>query len=42
MNGAFEAMGRWWHDHPERSADELATLYTALVLPGPTELSDWG
>lgn len=41
MNGAFEALGRWWHDHPERSADELATLYTALVLPGLTALLDW-
>ncbi|WP_436795539.1 TetR/AcrR family transcriptional regulator [Actinospongicola halichondriae] len=34
MNGAFEALGRWWHDHEDRSAAELADLYTALVLPG--------
>lgn len=34
MNGAFEALGRWWHAHPERSAAELAELYTAMVLPG--------
>lgn len=34
MNGAFEALGRWWHDHPDRTAAELADLYTALVLPG--------
>lgn len=41
MNGAFEALGRWWHDHPDRSAEELAHLYTALVLPGLTSLLDW-
>lgn len=41
MNGAFEALGRWWHDHPERSAEELADLYTSLVLPGLTQLLDW-
>lgn len=41
MNGAFEALGRWWHDHPDRTADELADLYTALVLPGLTSLLDW-
>lgn len=41
MNGAFEALGRWWHSHPERSATELADLYTALVLPGLEGLLDW-
>lgn len=40
MNGAFEALGRWWHDHPDRTAAELAELYTALVLPGLTALFD--
>ncbi len=40
MNGAFEALGRWWHDHDGRSADELADLYTALVLPGLTGILD--
>lgn len=40
MNGAFEALGRWWHDHPDRTAAELADLYTALVLPGLTGLLD--
>lgn len=40
MNGAFEALGRWWHDHPERSPAELADLYTALVLPGLSGLFD--
>ena len=34
MNGAFEALARWWGDHPDRTADELADLYTALLLPG--------
>ena len=41
MNGAFEAMGRWWSSHPGRSAAELADLYTALVLPGLVGLLDW-
>jgi len=41
MNGAFEALGRWWSAHPERSAAELADLYTALVLPGLSGLLDW-
>ena len=41
MNGAFEALGRWWHAHPDRSAGELAELYTALVLPGLVQLLDW-
>lgn len=41
MNGAFEAMGRWWSAHPEHRAEELAELYTALVLPGLTALLDW-
>lgn len=40
MNGAFEALGRWWHDHPDRTAAELADLYTALVLPGLAGLFD--
>lgn len=40
MNGAFEALGRWWHDHPDRTAAELADLYTALVLPGLGALFD--
>jgi len=41
MNGAFEALGRWWSDHPDRTAAELADLYTALVLPGLGGLLDW-
>lgn len=41
MNGAFEALGRWWSDHPDRSASELTDLYTALVLPGLGRLLGW-
>jgi len=41
MNGAFEALGRWWSGHHERTAAELADLYTALVLPGLAGLLDW-
>lgn len=40
MNGAFEALGRWWHSHPERTAPELAELYTAMLLPGLEGLLD--
>lgn len=41
MNGAFEALGRWWSRHPGRTAAELADLYTALVLPGLEGLLGW-
>lgn len=41
MNGAFEALGRWWSDHPDRTAEELADLYTRLVLPGLDQLPEW-
>lgn len=41
MNGAFEALGRWWSRHPDRTAAELADLYTTLVLPGLEGLLDW-
>lgn len=41
MNGAFEALGRWWSGHPERTAAELADLYTALVLPGLIGMLGW-
>jgi len=42
MNGAFEALGRWWSAHPERRPSELADLYTALLLPGLTGLLEVG
>ncbi len=41
MNGAFEALGRWWSEHPDRTPTELADLYTGLVLPGLVGLLDW-
>lgn len=41
MNGAFEALARWWHDHLDHSAEELAELYTALVLPGLAALGQF-
>ncbi len=41
MNGAFEALGRWWSTHPDRTAAELADLYTALLLPGLEGLLGW-
>ncbi len=41
MNGAFEALGRWWNQHPDRTPEELAALYTSLLLPGLTALLDW-
>ena len=41
MNGAFEALGRWWSQHPDRTAAELADLYTSLVLPGLEGLLGW-
>lgn len=39
MNGAFEALARWWHANPDRTAAELADLYTALLLPGLAALA---
>lgn len=41
MNGAFEALGRWWSHHPDRTAAELADLYTALIQPGLDGLLGW-
>jgi AcrR family transcriptional regulator len=39
MNGAFEALARWWQARPDRTAAELADLYTALLLPGLAALA---
>jgi AcrR family transcriptional regulator len=33
-NGALEALARWWRDHPERDADDLADLATSFLTPG--------
>jgi hypothetical protein len=41
MNGAFEALGRWWSAHPTHTAEELADLYTALLQPGLAGLLRW-
>lgn len=38
INGANEALARWWRDHPEISAEELATWSVDLLLPGLTRL----
>lgn len=40
INGAFEALSAWWQGHPDRTAEELATLLTALILPGLLSLGD--
>jgi AcrR family transcriptional regulator len=34
VNGAAEALGVWWNDHPEATADALADIVAQLVLPG--------
>lgn len=34
VNGAVEAVGLWWHEHPEYTPDQLATLLTRLLGPG--------
>jgi AcrR family transcriptional regulator len=34
VNGAFEALGSWWGDHPEVDADDLALLCARIVYPG--------
>jgi AcrR family transcriptional regulator len=34
VNGAFEALAAWWHDHPDRTAEELALFVTTMLAPG--------
>lgn len=34
VNGAYESLARWWRDHPEVPAEQLAELVTTLVGPG--------
>lgn len=34
INGAFEALAAWWKEHPELSAEMLATLGAGLMQPG--------
>lgn len=42
INGAFESLSGWWQDHPDRTPEELATLLTALILPGLLSLGATG
>lgn len=39
LAGALESLSLWWVRHPERTADELADLVTALVSPGLVALA---
>lgn len=34
LNGAYEALGGWWGEHPDVDADDLAVLCARLVFPG--------
>jgi AcrR family transcriptional regulator len=34
LNGAFEAVTRWWADHPDITTAALAELCTELLFPG--------
>jgi AcrR family transcriptional regulator len=34
VNGAFEAVGAWWADHLEVSADAIAELCAQIIFPG--------
>lgn len=34
LNGAYEALGGWWGEHPDVDPDELAVLCARLVYPG--------
>ncbi len=34
VNGAFESVAGWWHEHPEVGTREVADLLLALVEPG--------
>lgn len=38
VNGAVEALARWWHDHEDVAAAELTSLAVTLLLPGLEEL----
>lgn len=39
VNGAVESVALWWQDHPELTAEALADLLVALLLPGLLALS---
>jgi AcrR family transcriptional regulator len=34
LNGAVEAVALWWQDHPELSAEDVATLLARFLTPG--------
>ena len=34
VNGAVEALARWWHDHDDVTPEELSSLAVRLLLPG--------
>lgn len=38
VNGAVEALARWWHDHEDVAPEELTRLAVRLLLPGLEEL----
>lgn len=38
INGANEALARWWRDHEELTPDQLATWSVELLLPGLQQL----
>lgn len=38
VNGAYEGLAVWWREHPGTSAEELAELAAALLVPGLTVL----
>lgn len=34
VNGAVEALARWWHDHEDVAPEELTSMAVRLLLPG--------
>lgn len=38
VNGALEALARWWRDHPEVSAEDVSALALRLLMPGLEEM----
>ena len=38
VNGAVEALARWWRDHEDVSAEELTALAVRLLMPGLEDL----
>src|ERR1700737_1234433 len=42
LNGAVEALARWWGGHEDMSAEQMTDWAVALVLPGLDQLIDDG